>query len=218
MASTSSSESPTEKQNVSPTKATVTEVETPVSSSKVAQPPVKIKGALWDLLYGAFLPCVPVVIVTATLLALIFYHRVHIDPGWQLLQAPTADNISDANVLDRVMHFSTTGGNGAYYIRFNPAVLAAIASWTSKIIPFITGSSMAVIAFFAGRRILDATKGDHADRLPTPHQMSLLINILNGAGVSPLWDTLVYRWQNHEHLVQPIPMAFGALSFIVFIT
>ena len=77
---------------------------------------------------------------------------------------------------------------------------------------------MAVIAFFAARRILDATRSNKLKELPTPHQMSILINLLQGAGLAPLRDTILYKWQNHEHLVQPIPLVFGALSSIVLIT
>ena len=218
MASSSSPASPTEKTNASTANVTVAEVERPASVSGQTEPAPKIEGALPDLLYGAFLPCVPVVLVSASLLTLIFRHRVRLDPGWQLLQAPTADNIYDPNTLNHVLNLKTTGGSGAYYVRFNPAVLAAIAAWTSKIIPFITSSLMAVVAFFAGRRILDTTKSNKPNQLPTPHQMSILINLLRGANVSPLRETILYRWQNHEHLVQPIPMAFGALSFIIFLT
>ena len=198
--------------------ATITEIETPKAASDDHGPTTSIDGALPDLLLGAFLPCVPVVLVTTLLLTLIFYHRVNLDPGWQLLQTPTTANISDLSVVNQTIQLKSTGGHPAYYIRFNPAVLAAIAAWSSKIIPFLTGSSMAVVAFFAGRRILEATKNNEAGQLPTPHQMSLLINLLSGAGPKPLLDTVVYRWQNHEHLVQPIPLAFGALSFVVIIT
>ena len=177
-----------------------------------------MEGALLDLLCGAFLPCVPVVVVSASLLALIFRHRVRLDPGWQLLQAPTTSNVYDPNALDPLLKSAATGGSdGAYYVRINPAVLAAIAAWTSKIIPFLTTFLMAVVAFFAARRILDATKSNKPDQLPTPHQMSILINFLRGADVS-IWNTIKYRWRNDEHLVQPIPMAFGALSFIIFVT
>ena len=197
---------------------TVTDVESPKSDSTPPDQIPKIKGALSDLLWGALLPCVPVIIVSTSLLAMIFYHRVPIDPGWEMLQTSTAGETDGFKMTSRVMSFATSGGSPAYYIRFSPTVLAAIASWTSKIIPFITGSSMAVVAFFAGRRILDATKSSNPDQLPTPHQMSILINLLRGADIAPLRDTILYRWQNHEHLVQPIPMAFGALSFIVFIT
>ena len=225
MASNASPTTPTEKQFATSGKVTVAEVETPITPSASSpflkdnekESSTKIKGAVPDLLYGALLPCIPVVVVSASLLALIFYHRVQLDSGWESLQAPTKENVYDSKT-NRIISFTQSGGSHAYYIRFNPAILAAIASWTSKIIPFITGASMAVVAFFAGRRILDATKGNQPEQLPTPHQMSILISLLGGNGIAPLRDTMLYRWQNHERLAQPIPMAFGALSFIVFIT
>lgn len=177
-----------------------------------------IEGALPDLLFGALLPCVPVIIVSTVLLAIIFTHRVDLDPGWEWLKAPAAGKNSDPSLRNLTLGLKATGGDAAYYIRYNPAILVAIASWTSKITPFITSSSMAIVAFFAGRRILNASRDDKFGQLPTPHQMSILIKLLSGAGVSPLWDTVMYKLQNHEHLVQPIPLAFGALSFVVFLT
>lgn len=207
-----------EKEGLSSPNTTIQELESPKPTSEKHESTTSIEGALPDLLIGAFLPCIPVVLVSTLLLTLIFYHRVDLDPGWQLLWTPTTGNISDSSIFDAALRFKTSGGDAAYFIHFNPALLAAIASWTSKIIPFLTSSSMAVIAFFAGRRILNATRYDQPGQLPTPHQISILINLLHGAGVRPLWDTFVYRWQNREHLVQPIPVAFGALSFIVINT
>lgn len=200
------------------TASTVTEVDNKLPASKEHEATTSIEGALLDLLRGAFLPCIPVVLVTTLLLTLIFYHRVDLEPGWQLLQTPTTGNLSDPSILNSTIVLTTRGGDAAYYVRFNPATLAAIASWTSKIIPFLTSSSMAVIAFFAARRILHATANDNPGQLPTPHQMSILINLLRGSGASPLWDAVVYRWQNPERLVQPIPLAFGALSYLVIIS
>jgi hypothetical protein len=89
-----------------------------------------------------------------------------------------------------------------------------ISSWTAKIIPFVTGSSMALVAFLAGQRIIRATT-TRTEKLPSPHQVSILINLLNGSGGGPLWDMVKYRWQHHEALVQPLPLAFGCLMFIV---
>ena len=198
--------------------ATVTEHRK--ASSSESSPPEKspasgIQGATSDLLFGALLPCIPVVIVCTLLLTLILGHRVDLDPGWQILQIPTNKSNPDKSFVDRTLEFGTTGGKSAYYIRYNPAILAAIAAWTSKLLPFFTSTSMAVVAFFAGRRILNATRNDKPNKLPTPHQMSILINLLGGSSTEPLWDTITYRFQNHEKLVQPIPLAFGALSFIV---
>ena len=180
--------------------------------------PTKIEGALPDLLYGALLPSALVILVSTLLLAIIFAHQVNNDSGWLVLKAPTTETVFDSSFWNRTLVLKATGGNAAYYIRYNPGTLATIASWTSKIIPSITSSSMAVIAFFAGRHILDATRDHKTGQLPTPRQMSVLIKLLSGTNTSPLWNTLKYQWQNREHLVQPIPLAFGALSFVVVTT
>lgn len=160
----------------------------------------------------------PVAVVSALLLTLIFYNEVKLDPGYELLRAPTTQSIDNPSLLHQAAELKSTGGTAAYYCTVNPAVLATIAAWTSKVIPFITSSSMAVVAFFVGRRILNATRDNKTGQLPTPHQISILINLISGGGVRPLYDTVMYRLQNHERLVNPIPLAFGSLSFIVIIT
>ena len=189
-----------------------------VSASDDHKPPTKIEGALPDLLYGALLPLGLVILVSTLLLAIIFTHQVKNDSGWPSLKAPTTETVFDSSFWNRTLELEATGGNAAYYIRYNPATLAAIASWTSKMIPFITSSSMVVIAFFAGRHILDATRDHKTGQLPTPRQMSVLIKLLSGTDTGPLGNTLKYRWQNREHLIRPIPLAFGALSSVVVIT
>ncbi len=84
--------------------------------------------------------------------------------------------------------------------------------------PFVTSTSMALVAFFAGRRIIDVTKARKEQAMPTPHQMSILISLLNGSSFGPLWETVKYRYQNHERLVQPVPFAFWSLTWIVALT
>ncbi|KEF55739.1 uncharacterized protein A1O9_08489 [Exophiala aquamarina CBS 119918] len=49
---------------------------------------------------------------------------------------------------------------------------------------------MALVAFFAGRRIINVTKLKNQKLMPTPHQVSILISLLSGSGIRPLWDTL----------------------------
>lgn len=127
---------------------TVDVVEKPMTVSEESGarsgPTTQAGTALWDLVQGALLPCIPVVGVSAALLILILRHRVHLDQGWQMLQAPINDHVWDLNLQDWITKFTSTGGGDAYFIRYNPATLAAIASWISKIIPLITGASMGV--------------------------------------------------------------------------
>lgn len=160
MASSSRYSTPTEKQNGGSKDAvTVLEVANPDGASKVPdkerQSEAKVGGAVTDLIQGALLPCVPVIIVSVALLTLILRNRVHLDAGWQMLQAPINDDVWDSNLKDWIITFASTGGRDAYLVRYNPAALAAIASWTSKIIPLITGASMGVGELSASWRLLN---------------------------------------------------------------
>ena len=195
------------------------DTQTPASPTPSEDVLPTMSGGLLDLMMGAFLPCVPVVVVTSLLLTLILKNQVQIDPGWPMLQTPMDANWSDPAVLNNTLRAQVMrGGGSAYWVRYNPSTLAAIASWSSRIIPFLTGTSMAVIAFFAGRRMINATRRRNTSQLPTPHQTSILIKLLSGSGAKPLWDVIVYKWQGHEKLVQPIPLAFGALLSIIVMT
>jgi hypothetical protein len=73
---------------------------------------------------------------------------------------------------------------------------------------------MALVAFFAARYIVSQSrKGDDAV-LPDPEQLTLLIDMLGGNGVTPLKDTLFYRWLKKERLISPVPAVFWTLLFI----
>ncbi|KIY03761.1 uncharacterized protein Z520_00452 [Fonsecaea multimorphosa CBS 102226] len=223
------------EQPLSPTKIPLLSekaVETPATQSSSDSPPptpspshhgVKsnMEGALPSLLWGAFAPCVPVAVISSVLLTAILYNRI--DNSYVYLppkQVTTSTN-EGLQALQNIQYIENNGGDSAYYLYYktitNPAVLHMISSWTAKLIPFVTGASMALVAFFAGQRIMKAT-ASKSEKLPSPHQVSILIGLLNGGGTQPLLDAVKYRWQNHESLVQPVPLAFWCLSFIVFMT
>ena len=177
-----------------------------------------MKGATRDLVFGAFLPCVPVIVVVSVLLSLIFKNRVEIDPGFPIFQTPETSNLSNSVNWNLTLQEQAKRGFGsAYYVRYNPATLAAVASWSSKIIPLLTGTSMSVVAFFAGHRILESTRLNRPNDLPTPHQTSILIKLLTGSGPKALYDALKYRWQHKERFVRPIPLALAALVSVLLL-
>jgi hypothetical protein len=62
---------------------------------------------------------------------------------------------------------------------------------------------MAIVAFFAGQRIIQATK-NKSEKLPSPHQVAILVGLLDGGSGQSLIDTFQYRWTHHENLVQPV--------------
>lgn len=192
----------------------------PTSSSANGDQKI-MEGAALSLLIGAFFPCIPVAAVCAVLLTLIFRNQIK-EPYMvvqEVFQVQTTDFVNQT--LTEVSKLKA-GGDNVYWLfatkATTPGTLHMIASITGKVMPFITSTSMALVAFFAGRRIIYITKVKKQQQMPTPHQMSILISLLNGSGIKPLWETLRYRYQNHEVLVQPVPLAFWSLTWIVVLT
>lgn len=218
--------------NVDPTTPSPTKTEHTASENEVLipRPPSPssgdaqheiMEGATLSLLIGAFFPCIPVAAVCAVLLTLIFKHQIK-EPYMvigEVTQVKTTDFVN--RTLTEIGHLKA-GGDSVYWLwatkSTTPGTLHMIASITGKVMPFITSTSMALVAFFAGRSIINVTKVKNQKAMPTPHQMSILISLLNGSGIRPLWDTLKYRFQNHESLVQPVPLAFWSLAWIVLLT
>ena len=201
------------KEQVSATAVPVEE--DPVASEEATiKPERRVKRAIWTIVAGVALPCIPIIVITAVLLWFIFHYRLDLATGLgEFAPAPKEVNRSATEWLDYIRH---NGGDQAYYVDYNPSTITTIASWTSRVIPYLASSIMALVAFFAARHIVLKSKhGDeHGTHLPTPEQLSLLINMLNGSGFSPLKDTLLHRYRKKEKLISPLPAAFTALFFI----
>lgn len=102
----------------------------------------------------------------------------------------------------------------AYHFNENPSNMTTVASWNSRIISYLTSSIMALVAFFAARRIVTKSKKGSGSDLPIPEQLTLFIDLLGGKNFEPLKDTILYRWAHKRKLADPIPLAFGALFAI----
>ncbi|ETN36248.1 uncharacterized protein HMPREF1541_08525 [Cyphellophora europaea CBS 101466] len=187
------------------------------SEEAVVLPERRLKQAIWAIVGGVALPCIPIIVITAVLLYFIFHFRVDLTKGLPEFAPTVNETHRDVNSwIDYIRH---QGGAPAYFVDYNPSTLTTIASWTSRVIPYLSSSIMALVAFFSARHIVLKSKhGDeHGSHLPTPEQLSLLINMLNGNGFSPLKDTILHRYRKREKLISPLPAAFTALFFITML-
>ncbi|KAL6244665.1 hypothetical protein RBB50_008193 [Rhinocladiella similis] len=187
--------------------------------SDTVRPSRDLRSAIYTIVGGVALPCIPIIVVSAVLLYFIFKYRVVPRAGWPELYVPTDkigyDNIN--NITDFIKDIRHEGGKPAYYVAYNPSTITTIASWTGRVIPYLSSSIMALVAFFAARHIVMKSKRAHHTELPTPEQLTLLISLLGGNGFSPLRDTVLFRWGRKERLVAPLPAAFMALFVITFL-
>ncbi|KAK4943190.1 hypothetical protein LTR10_017214 [Elasticomyces elasticus] len=198
----------TEKPIVSATVTSVNADSDPSAlESDTAKPSRDLKQAIYAIVGGVALPCIPIIVVSAVLLYVIFKHRI----------VPREAKATTDNVTALIKEIRHQGGNAAYYVEYNPSTITTIASWTGRVIPYLSSSIMALVAFFAARHIVIKSKhGDHT-QLPTPEQLTLLISLLGGSGFGPLKETALYRWGRKEKLVAPLPAAFAALGVITLL-
>ncbi|KAI3393997.1 hypothetical protein diail_3313 [Diaporthe ilicicola] len=184
--------------------------------SNAKKPSRDLIAAIWAIVCGVALPCIPILVISAVLLWFIYHYRVIPQAGLaEFHLAATA--IGSTNLSTHIQDIRHNGGDPAYYVDYRPTTITTIAGWTGRIIPYLSSSIMALIAFFAARHIvLKSQRGKHDD-LPTPKQLSILITLLGGNGLGPLKETAMYRWKNKEKLVAPLPAVLAALTLITVI-
>ncbi|KAK4954450.1 hypothetical protein LTR10_007881 [Elasticomyces elasticus] len=181
-----------------------------------AKPDRNVAAAVWTIVCGVGIPCIPVVVISAVLLYFIFHYEIKTHTGYLELQLQTTQAHHAMNATERLFDIRHHGGKPAYYVHYNPSTITTIASWTGRVIPYLSSSIMALVAFFAARRIVVRSKRGDGSDLPTPEQLTILIGLLGGNGFGPLKDTVVHRFAHKKKLADPIPLAAAALAIITF--
>lgn len=83
-------------------------------------------------------------------------------------------------------HINTTS-RAFYYINFPAAQLAFVSSWSATVSFALVGFLMAFASYANANALLRISEGQEQDDLPTPHQMSMLLRVLN-AEMMVLWE------------------------------
>lgn len=174
---------------------------TPTTGTKKSR---DIKGAARTIFIAVALPCVPILSIVITLFVFILIHRVDLGTGYPELQGPVN------NKNESLFHRLRDGGP-VIYVKFSATSLTTLASWTSRVIPYLTGSIMAMVAFLAARHLARRSEHTSASGLPSPPEFALLLDLLSGDSFVPLWSTIMYRYETKRKLVAPIPAAFWSL-------
>ena len=105
-------------------------------------PERRLKQAIWAIVGGVALPCIPIIIITAVLLYFIFHYRMHLSEG--LPDFATAVNETTRDLDDWISYIRHQGGNSAYFVDYNPSTITTIASWTSRVIPYLSSRTWPV--------------------------------------------------------------------------
>jgi hypothetical protein len=173
----------------------------------------KMRGAFKSILYAAALTCLPILAISGLLLGLILTHRDH-PLGGCSFELPNSKNATWLkNQWDTWQAF---GGKEAYLVHYEATTLTTIAQWTGKLVPYLSSSIMALVAFFTSFRILELSRKGSETKLPTPHQLTILIGLLDGKGKS--WrDYVKHSFQRKQKMLEPLPSTFVALTMLTIL-
>jgi hypothetical protein len=184
-----------------------------------AEPVERMDGAFFSIICSSTIPCVLVLIFAGAFIGIILGTQFKRDDDYPELRRgeTTLRSVGSTTVLDGLRSFKSTGGNAAFYINFNPSSLTAIAALTGKVLPYLSSSVMALVAFFAARRIIINSRGTNTEKLLSPRQLSMLIELLNGSSYVPLWDCIKYHLTSKQKWISPLPSVFTALTTVTFL-
>lgn len=165
---------------------------TPQVQHHVRQSQPTMSGAKREIYLALACILIPMLGLSGIIIGLVLGYRVE--------ESQTGDS-----PLARTQNYETD--DSAYYVDINSTTFATIASWSSTIAPLLVMCVMALTAFPAARKIKERSSSDSTD-LPTPYQLSLLLESLTGSMMS-VWHLIRYRrWQHRQTIASMVRSSF----------
>ncbi|KIX98318.1 uncharacterized protein Z520_05619 [Fonsecaea multimorphosa CBS 102226] len=159
--------------------------DTPEEESRLDPELLANENLIQTVLLPATIICVPIALLAATLLALIYMYKVQ--------PVPSLFNPTEASVH----------GPGFVLVNFAATRLVFVASFLSTLAPLLGSFILSVFALPVSRRLRDASREAKYLNLPTPFQMSLLIGILV-ASAQQLRSYLWYLVRRRRPSIPPV--------------
>lgn len=120
----------------------------------------------------------PMLFSSFVILAIVYSHLVTPScPSQELCSAPNLVNSTSSSF---------------YYVDFPAARLAFISSWSATISFALVGFMMVFASYADAYALLRASEKDNQEELPSPHEMSIMLRVLN-AEMMVLWDLTISK-------------------------
>lgn len=134
-----------------------------------------ITGALQDIVWSLVCVSLPMIVLTAIFIGLVYGYLVSGDP------------LTPDNVFGR----SPSYDQSAYYINYSATRLITVSSWTSTVTSFTSTFIMALVSYPLAKSYLQKSNSGTSNELPTTYQFRLMIGLLGGS-LGSIWSWLGY--------------------------
>ena len=138
----------------------------------------KLPGSKIKILIAVIISVVPMMLLPTSFIYLVFKHRV------------SASDCPIPELCTASFGCSNTSAD-TYLVDYPAPRLFFIASWASSVSLSLIGTLMVLASYPIAHGILIRSTADYHSS-PTPYQLSLLIETLNGQPMS-IWNVLRYR-------------------------
>jgi hypothetical protein len=153
-----------------------------------------------DILLAAAILTIPLLILTAALLFLVFSY---------LIKPATFNSLGFP--INQNAHISSD----AYYINFSATSLTTVASWCSSLAPLLPPTVMTLLLYHISAMLKTKSENHANQELPTPFQLSLLVSF-SEASLLSLWRWFVYiSERKREKSVSIIRLATTILTISI---
>lgn len=172
-------------------------------STNYVEPPRRITGKYANIFLGFLILTLPLAVLVALLLVLIYHYRVEQNtPGGLLMQSGTLQN-----------------AHTALYVDINPTILMKIASLSSLVAGFLTTVAVGLAAYPLASAVLTNTRDGHPDALLSPFHYYLTLDLIENAGYFTVWRWLKFRFSKSQKRTNPPPQLInlGSIACLTLI-
>jgi hypothetical protein len=143
---------------------------------------VSMSGRRSDIVFSAVVTTVPIIILSGSLLALVFDLRV----------------IQEPSIFAQGQQGQTSNEAGVYYVRISSTYLVFIASLSSSVVPMLATFLLTLASFLIANDVREQTHSESHIRSLTPYQFALTLNFLSGGGYGAIWRWVKYLFTQRK--------------------
>ncbi|KAL7904600.1 hypothetical protein GGI35DRAFT_195800 [Trichoderma velutinum] len=128
-----------------------------------------------DIVLAFAVSVLPLLAFSGLLLGLLFWYQI------------TPHGHSDQRLPDE-----NPQRKGIIYISLSATVFTTVGSWSITVAPLSLPFILTIASYPASRLMMRASDGKEGRKLPTPHQIALILRVMSNSSLSSVWQCMSY--------------------------